>query len=110
MDFTTWIESLKPLTEIAQVLGGLGLVTVALAYVKHAVERRRWQGFKKRVEHWIDRELEADRHPRDFTIEDWRIECELRLFDSRFSPIQIEQLLDTAVVVAKGIAASKVFM
>jgi hypothetical protein len=110
LDFTAWFESLKPLTDIAQILAGLGLVTVALAAVKDAVERRRWQAFKQSIDLWLGQELKADRHPKDFAENDWKIECELKLFDAGFNPSQIHQLLDTSVVVAKGIAASKVFM
>jgi hypothetical protein len=49
LDFTAWVESLKSL---AQVLAGFGLVTVLLAYAKHAAERRRWKNYKLFVKSW----------------------------------------------------------
>lgn len=110
MDFTAWIESIKPWADLVQLFGGLGLATIALAYLKAAVERRRWQNFRRRMEYWVEQELEADRHPKNLTDQDWMIECEPELFNAGFTPIQIETLLDTAVIVAKGRAAAKIFM
>lgn len=108
--FTMFFENLTPLVDLAQILAGLGLVTILLAVLKHAAERRRWQQFKLRVDDWTDdlRRTE-ERHPRELDDEEWKIECERLLTDSRFSPMEIDQILDTSVVVAKGIASVKFF-
>jgi hypothetical protein len=39
--------------------------------------------------------------------DDWRILVETNLTDSHFSPFEIQQMIDLAVVTAKGIVASK---
>ena len=107
MEFTAWIESLKSLT---QVLAGFGLVTVLLAWIKHIVERRRWQKFKRLTKKAIDRLIESERYPQSLSETEWKIECEQLLTDANFGPLEIETLLETAVIVAKGVSAEKVFM
>jgi len=51
----------------------------------------------------------GSRHPSELSEDEWKVECERMLSDVNFSPLQIEQLLDTSVVVAKGIVAEKLF-
>ncbi len=107
MDFTAWFESLKSL---AQVLAGFGLVTVLLAYGKHAAERRRWKNYKLFAERWIEEILRAEeRHPNELTDSQWSFEAERMLAEADFSPLEIHQLLETAVVVAKGLASERFF-
>ena len=102
MDFTAWIESLKSL---AQVLAGFGLVAIVLAYVKHAAERRCWRNYKRHAEQWIDELIRVHEiHPNELTEMQWRSEIEQMLTDANFGPLQIQQLLETAVIVAKGMA------
>ena len=102
MDFTAWIESLK---SFAQVLAGFGLVTIVLAYLKHAAERRCWRTYKWLAEKWIDELIRVHEvHPNELTETQWRAEVEQLLTDAKFGPLQIQQLLETAVVVAKGMA------
>jgi hypothetical protein len=110
LDFTQWLESIKPWTDLIQLFGGVGLAAVVLAYLKATVERRQWKLFKQRIDRWMEQELEADRHPRDLSDDEWKIECENNLFFAGFTPEQIQLLLDTAVIVAKGRAAARVFM
>ena len=107
MDFTAWVESLKSL---AQVLAGFGLVTVLLAYGKHTTDRRCWKNYKRRAEQWMDAVLRAqERHPSELTEAQWRFEVERMLTEANFGPIQIHQILETAVIVAKGLASERFF-
>ena len=111
LDFTGWLESLKSLGDVARILAGFGVVTVLLAYLKHTLERRCWRSFKADVRKWVDRLVESGmRHPKELSEDEWKAECERRLSDAGFSPLQVKQLLDVSVVAAKGIAAGKVLM
>lgn len=102
---------LTPITVVIQILSGLGLIAAASAYIRHFFERRCWRNYKMRVDDWIDRlEKSAGRHPKEIDEHDWRVECERMLYDSNFRPSQIQQLLDTSVIVAKGIAADRVLL
>ena len=109
--FTMLAENLKPLLEMAQILAGFGVLTVLLAIAKRNFERRRWRNFKRRVNRRMDdlRDSEID-HPRDFEDQQWKAECERMLNDSGFSPLEINLLLDTSVIVAKGIASDRFFL
>ena len=111
MGFTDWLESLTPIVNVVRVLAGIGLVTVLLAYLKRIAERRRWRNFKVSVHDRIDRLIELEnRHPKDLSEEEWKSACERMLIDSNFTPLEVEQLLDVAVIAARGIAADRVFM
>ena len=99
------------MVDLARILAGFGVVTVLLAILKRNEERRSWRRFKFQVHDWIDRLRETEnRHPRDLDDNQWKAECERMLTDSRFSPLEINQLLETSIVVAKGIAADKFFV
>ena len=111
MGFTRLLESLTPLAALTQVFAGLGLVTILLAILKRNAERRCWQRFKTLTADWVDRLRETEnRHPKDVSSSEWKSRCERLLTDANFSPIEIHQLLDTAVVVARGIATEKFFI
>ena len=74
MSFTEWLESLKQLSDVAKALAGLGFVTVLLAVIKHRVERRCWQSFKRIAHDWVERLIEGgDRHPDELSDHDWRL-------------------------------------
>lgn len=106
--FTEWLQTLKPLVDLA---AGLGLATVFLTYFNHTSERRRWRNFKLSVYDWIDRLIEAQsRHPRELSDDEWKIACERMLSDANFSPIHIHQLLEISVIVAKGIASERLIL
>jgi hypothetical protein len=122
MDFTTSVESLKPMADIVQILTGLGVVTVALAYGKYSAERRCWRRFKRRANGWVDRqvELKGDATHQDVTESDDKpsvsgafekdvltIVVEGMLSDAGFTPLQSQQLLDMSILLVKGIAADK---
>lgn len=111
MGFTDWLATLTPLGDVARILAGFGLVAVFLGYLKHTAERRCWRHFKDSVHDWVDRLVEAQsRHPSEIMEEEWKVVCERMLTDANFSPLQINQLLDVSVVVAKGIVADKILV
>lgn len=106
--FTNFSESLKPLGELTQVLAGLGLITVLLTAIRRSNERRCWRLFKLRVEEWLDQFHESEgRRPGDLQGDEWKAACEQMLTAARFSPMEIHQLLDAAVIVSKGLAADR---
>ena len=51
-----------------------------------------------------------NRHPNELRETEWRVACERMLTDANFSPLQINQVLEVSVVVAKGIAADKILL
>ena len=96
---------------MVRVLAGLGLVTVLLAYLKRFAERRCWRNFKVSVHERIDRLIELEnRHPKELSEDEWKSACERMLIDSNFTPLEVEKLLEVAVIAARGIAADRVFM
>jgi hypothetical protein len=110
LGFTEFLENLTPMVDLARILAGFGLITVLLAILKRNAERRCWRNFKMRVDDWVDRLRESgNHHPRELDDDEWKAECERMLTDAKFSPLEINQVLDTAVIVAKGIAADKFF-
>ena len=111
LTFTEWLDGLTPMVNLVRILAGLGLVTVLLAYLKRIVERRCWHNYKETVHDWVGRFVESeDRQLNQLSEDEWKAVCERMLTDAKFSPLEIRQILDTAVVVAKGIAADKIFM
>lgn len=104
------LEHLTPMVDLARIIGGFGLVTILLAILKRNAERRCWRSFKRFVDEWASdlAKLETPRVPsRD---DEWITVCERLLSDAKFSPLETHQLLDTAVLVAKGITADKVYV
>ena len=111
MGFTEWLESLTPMLNVVRILAGVGFVTVLLAYLRRVAARRCWRNFKARVHDWVDRLVETEnRHPNHLSEEEWQAACESMLTDANFGPMEIRQLLDLSVTVAKGIAADKMFI
>lgn len=109
--FTKMLDALNWLNVLVQVLAGFGLVTLLLALLKHNAERRAWRRFKARVGEWLEQLREVDsRHPRELNDNEWRVGCERLLTDVGYSPLAIDQLLETSVLVAKGVAADTFFM
>lgn len=110
MGFTDWLESLTPTLNIVRILAGAGLVTVFLAYFKRIRERRCWRNFKMSVHDWVDQSFQVGfGHPDELESEEWETVCERMLTDANFSPIEIHQLLAVSIVVAKGIAADRIY-
>ena len=97
-------EGLMPLVELAS---SVGLITVLgallLAVLKRNAESRRWRNFKQDLEGWARALVDyGDRHPKELRDEDWRAECEVMLYDSGFTPSEISEILDLAIIVAKA--------
>ena len=121
LDFTAWYENLKPLTDIAQILGGLGVVTLVLAYAKISSERRCWRRFKRQADIWITRQVEFKEQvpgrpsttprrapePSLFRDDILTVVVEEILSDAGFSPLQVQQLLGMSTLIVKGMAADK---
>ena len=107
MLFTQLPENLTPLGDLARILAGLGFVTVLLAILKRNGERRCWRNFKVRVTDWTDDIAESEHRRLPDLDDEWKVKCERWLWDSKFSPLEINQVLDTSVIVAKGIAADR---
>jgi hypothetical protein len=101
-------QYLEFLGNLSQALAALGLVTVILSMLKRSFERRRWREFRYRMDEWTDRLRNAGMRL-DSTSSDevWRAECERKLFNAGFSPLEIPQVLDLSVAVAKELATSK---
>ena len=98
------------MVDLARIVGGFGLVTVLLAILKHNAERRCWRTFKRFADEWANGLLELGGRSVPKRDEEWIAVCERMLSDAKFSPLEIYRLIDTAVLVAKGIAADKFLM
>jgi len=99
------------MVNVVRLLAGLGLVTIFLAQLKHVAKRRCWRMFKQAVHDWVDRSVESEhQHPNELSEDEWKSECERMLTHANFGPLEVNQILDVAVIVAKGIASEKVFM
>jgi hypothetical protein len=122
LDFTSWTESLKPMTSIVQVLAGLGVVTFVLGVLKYSAERRYWRRFKRRANAWVDRQLElkelapespsadTEGNPSSFAVfedDNLTVVVEQMLTDAGFTPFQSQQPLSTSLLLVKGMAADK---
>ena len=88
-------------------MAGLGLTAVfaaiLLAVLKRNAQLRRWQNFKDDLEGWAVGLLSTDdRHPKELDEEEWRAECESMLHDARFTPTEISQIMDLAIIAAKN--------
>lgn len=106
--FTNFTEGLKPLGELTQIIAGLGLITVLLTAIKRGNERRCWRLFKLRIEEWLEQFHDAEgRRLGDLQDDEWKAACEQMLTAAKFSPMEIHQLLDAAVIVSKGLAADR---
>lgn len=96
---------------VVQIFAGLGFITIFLAYLKRYAERSRWDRYKVLVDDWMEDLRESEEvHPNDLTDLDWRVRCERLLTDAKFSPLEIHQVFNTAIIVAKGIAHEKFFL
>jgi hypothetical protein len=122
LDFTTWIESLKPMADLVQILAGLGLVTAALAYARYYLERHHWDQFKRQAANWLDRQValkeswpgESDRESEEslteqrvFQEDSLTVIVEKMLSNAGFTPLQIQQLLPTSLLIVRGMATDK---
>jgi hypothetical protein len=110
LDFTVPNEKFTLAAILVQIVASLGLITALLACVKYYVDTWRWRRYKFRIHDWINGLIklsDEERHPKRFQDQDWRVECERMLTSAYFSPIEIIDLLETSVIVAKGMAVDR---
>ncbi len=104
------LENLTHMVALVQIVAGLGLVTILLAVLKQYGDRIRWRRFKLLVKEWVEGLWETEEiHPDELAANEWKVRCEQFLMKARFSPLESQQLLDMAVVVARGIVSEKFF-
>lgn len=103
------LQDLAPLSDLARIMAGLGVVTVLLAVLKRNAERRRWRRFKSHVRGWLTLLDSSGLHPKELTDDDWRVECERLLEDAGFTPSESDTLIGLAVSTSKGLAAERYF-
>jgi hypothetical protein len=99
---------LELLSHLSQVLAALGVGAAVLAALRRVLQQRRWDRFKQRASEWTDDLLDVGiRLDKRLTEIEWQSECEVMLTDVGFTPLEIHQILDVAVIVAKGIASTR---
>ncbi len=101
------IETAKAIIPIVDFVAGIGLAavfgTVLLAVLKRNAQLRQWRNFKDDLEDWADKLLSThNRHPKELTNDEWKSECESMLYDAQFTPSEITQIMDLAIIVAKA--------
>ena len=83
-------------------------MTVLGAVCKYWWNRYRWRHFKKSVDDWFRLQAVSDiDHPNTMGDDAWMVLVESMLIDSRFSPFEVQQLFDLAVVTAKAIVYAR---
>ena len=80
------------------VFSNIGLVALLGFLVKWFWNRRRWRRFETSIRTWAAQET----FDLDLKEEEWKSLVAIKLSDAEFSPSEILQLLDLAVIVAKG--------
>jgi hypothetical protein len=99
---------LEQLGSLSQILATLGVSAAAMAAVRRYLENRRWDNYKRRVVEWTDDMLAVGiRIDKSLDDGEWRSECESMLSDVGFTPLEIHQVLEVSLVVAKGIASTR---
>ncbi len=106
--------------DIVQILAGLGVVSVALAFAKYAAERRCWRRFKRRANSWVDRQVGLkiwhqedpnaevkDTYLTVFEKDVLIVVVEDMLNDAGFAPLHAQQLLEMSLLLVRGMAADK---
>jgi len=105
--FDQLIEAAKAFQPIVDSIAGLGLVavfgTVLLAVLRRNAQLRQWRNFKEDIEDWADKLLSTHgRHPKELADEEWKSECESMLYGAQFTPSEITEIMDLAIIVAKA--------
>ena len=105
--FDQLLETAKAIQPIVDSIAGIGLAaifgTILLAVLNRNSQLRRWRNFKDDLEDWADKLLSThDRHPKELTDQEWRSECESMLYDAQFTPSEITEIMDLAIIVAKA--------
>lgn len=97
-------EAIQPLVDFVAGLGFAAVFgAVLLAVLKRNAQLKQWRNFKDDLEDWADKLVSKHhRHPNELTDEDWKSECETMLYDAQFTPSEITQIMDLAIIVAKA--------
>ncbi len=99
---------LEHLGSLSQILTTLGVSAAVVAAVRRYLDQRRWDKYKCRVMQWTDDMLAVGiRVDKSLDDGEWRAECENMLSDVGFTPLEIHQVFEVSLVVAKGIASTK---
>jgi len=101
------VETAKAIKPIVDSVAGLGLAavfgTVLLAVLNRNAQLRQWRKFKDDLEDWAEKLLSKhNRHPKELTDEDWKSECETMLYDAQYTPAEIAEIMDLAIIVAQA--------
>jgi hypothetical protein len=91
----TWIE----------LSTSLGLAAAFVWSIRWYWYRHRWRRFEEAIRKWA-----RDEHffPEDLSSGEWKSLVAIKLSESWFSPTEIRELLDLAIIVAKGRTALEI--
>lgn len=93
---------------LVQFAVSLGVITALGIACRYVWNRHRWRLFKKSIHNWFRLAATSNvDHPKTMQDDDWKYLVEMKLTDSNFSPFEIQQMIELAVVTAKGIIASQ---
>ena len=96
---------------LAKIAVSLGIVTAFSVVCRYFWNRYRWRLYRSAIDQWLQSSANASSavdHPKLMKDDDWRVLCESKLSDAYFSPFEINQLLDLAVVTARGIVLARI--
>ena len=105
--FNRVVEAAGAVQPIVDFVAGLGLAAVfgivLLAVLRRNAQLRQWRRFKDDLRDWASGLISIQgRHPKELSDEDWRAECETMLYDAQYTPAEISEILDLAIIVAKA--------
>jgi hypothetical protein len=92
---TTWIE----------LSTSLGLVAAVGWVARWYWHRRRWRRFERAIREWA---LNEQWLPEELSDDQWKSLVVIKLSEAEFSPAEIKELLELAVLVAKGCTSLEV--
>lgn len=78
------------------------LIPVAIYFARYYWDRRRWHTFEKLIRTWA---REGHFLPEDLTAEDWSSLAATMLNDAGYEPVRINELIELAVLFAKGLVS-----
>ena len=84
---------------VVAVATGIGLTPLLIWYCKWRWSRRRWVRFENYIDRWATQEALA---PVDLTPDAWKSLCAIKLSEADFTPAEIAEHLDLAVILAQG--------
>ena len=77
------------------------VVGVVVVVGRYCWYRTLWRRFRKSVQSWAEDDSFRD----DLSEEEWKSLTAVKLYDAGFSPVEIQSLLELAVLVARGEAS-----